>query len=143
MIAGIPVGDSEQSNGLFTGDGEFNQVFALQVGHSLYPAPAYLKGEIGFNNRERGFSDELRYSIEAGYVIGERLGVTVWIRGVEAVGKDDDDLTVSDLKYLSIGPELNLYITTNLGITAGVTKYANARNLLDSPAWDIGVFFKL
>ena len=146
VMAGLPLGDSytDQEVGLFTGDGEFNQLFMLQVGHSLWPTPGYLKAEIGFNNRESDYSDELRYALEAGFMAGERVGFSAWVRGVKALGKaDDDEWTRNDQQYVSFGPEINLYITANAGITAGVTKYTSARNLLDAPAWDIGVFFKL
>ncbi len=144
VMAGLPLGDSssEQEVGLFTGDGEFNQLFSLQVGHSLWPTPGYLKGEIGFNNRESNFSDELRYALEAGFMIDERIGVSAWVRGVKALGTGDE-WTMNDQQYVSFGPEINFYITSNAGITAGVTKYTGARNLLDAPAWDIGLFLKL
>ncbi len=144
VMAGLPLGDSftEQEIGLFTGDGEFNQLFSLQVGHSLWPTPGYLKAEIGFNNRESDFSDELRYALEAGFLVGERIGVAGWIRGVKAIGTGDE-WTVNDQQYVSFGPEINFYITANAGITAGVTKYTGAHNLLNAPAWDIGIFLKL
>ncbi len=143
VMAGLPFGDSEQPDFLFTGDGEFNQVFSLQLGHSLYPIPAYLKGEIGYNNRKSDFADELRYALEAGYTIGERVGISVWLRGTKALGLDENKWTRDDIQFVSIGPELNLYITPNAGISAGVTKYTSGRNLLDAPAWDIGIFLKL
>jgi len=38
---GLPIGDDDQKNGLFTGDGEFNQFLSLQLGHSFSPAPLY------------------------------------------------------------------------------------------------------
>ena len=144
VMAGLPLGDSfsEQEVGLFTGDGEFNQLFSLQVGHSLWPTPGYLKAEIGFNNRESDFSDELRYALEAGFMVGERIGVSGWIRGVKALGTGDE-WTVNDQQYLSFGPEFSFYITSNAGIAAGVTKYTRARNLLNAPAWDLGIFLKL
>ncbi len=141
-MAGLPTGDSDEEVGLFTGDGEFNQLFSLQVGHSLWPTPGYLKAEIGFNNRESDFSDELRYALEAGFMVGERIGVSGWLRGVKALGTDGE-WTLNDQQYLSFGPEINFYITSNAGISAGVTKYTGARNLLNAPAWDIGLFLKL
>lgn len=144
-MAGLPLGDSYtgQEVGLFTGDGEFNQLFSLQVGHSLWPTPGYLKAEIGFNNRESDYSDELRYALEAGFMAGERVGFTAWIRGVRTLGKSDGEWTRNDQQYVSFGPEVNFYITANAGITAGVTKYTSAHNVLDAPAWDIGLFLKL
>ncbi|MDE3000331.1 MAG: hypothetical protein OXU79_14750 [Gemmatimonadota bacterium] len=144
VMAGLPLGDSytDQEVGLFTGDGEFNQLFSLQVGHSLWPTPGYLKAEIGFNNRESDFSDEIRYAVEAGFMVGERVGVSGWIRGVKAIGTDGE-WTRNDQQYVSFGPEVNFYLTPDAGITAGVTKYSGAHNVLDAPAWDIGLFMKL
>ena len=144
VMAGLPLGDSytDQEVGLFTGDGEFNQLFSLQVGHSLWPTPGYLKAEIGFNNRESDYSDELRYALEAGFMVGERAGVSVWLRGVKALGTGDE-WTRNDQQYVSFGPEINFYVTPGAGITGGMTRYTGAHNLLDAPAWDIGVFLKL
>lgn len=145
VLAGLPLGDSfsdQQEVGLFTGDGEFNQLFMLQVGHSLWPTPGYLKAEIGFNNRESDFSDEIRYAVEAGFLVGERVGVSGWVRGAKAVGTEGK-WTVYDQQYVSFGPELSFYFTANAGITAGVTRYTGAHNVLDAPAWDIGLFMKL
>ena len=145
VMAGLPLGESytDQEVGLFTGDGEFNQLVSLQVGRSLWPTPGYLKAEIGFNNRESDFSDELRYALEAGFMVGERIGMSGWIRGVKALGTADGEWTRNDQEYVSFGPEINFYVTSSAGITAGVTKYTGARNLLDAPAWDIGLFMKL
>ncbi len=144
IMAGLPLGDSfsGQEVGLFTGDGEFNQLFSLQAGHSLWPTPGYLKAEIGYNNRESDFSDELRYALEAGFMVDERIGVSAWVRGVKALGTGGE-WTMNDQQYVSFGPEINFYVSSNVGITAGVTKYSGARNLLDAPAWDIGLFMKL
>lgn len=145
-MAGLPLGEAELDEFLWTGDGEFNQHVSLQLGHSLYPLPAYLKGEIGFNNRksddnpEDDYADEIRYSLEAGYTIAERVGISVWLRGVDALGELNDR---NDFQYLSYGPEIHLYITPNAGIAASMTRFTRGYNVLDAPAWEIGVFLKL
>ncbi len=149
-LAGLPLGNSGQGVVLWTGDGEFNQHFSLQVGHSLYPVPGYLKAEIGYNNREsdedpvNDFADELRYSLEAGYTIADRVGISVWLRGIEALGRADDEFQPrNDIQYLSFGPQVDFYVTPNVGINASMSKFTKARNMLDAPAWQFGVFVKL
>lgn len=149
-IAGLPLGDSGDDIILWTGDGEFNQHFSLQIGHSLYPVPAYLKGEIGFNNRkssdnpEDDYADELRYSLEAGYTIAERLGVSLWLRGVEALDRADDEFHPrNDIEYLSFGPQVSFYVTPNAGITASMSRFTRSHNMLDAPTWEVGLFLKL
>ena len=149
-LAGLPLGDSGQGVVLWTGDGEFNQHFSLQVGHSLYPVPGYLKAEIGYNNRQGDddpnddYSDELRYGLEAGYTVAERLGISVWLRGIEVLGKADDEFRSRyEIEFLSFGPQLDLYVTPNAGITASMSKFTRAHSMLDAPVWEFGVFLKL
>ena len=134
----------------WTGDGEFNQHVSLQVGHSLYPVPAYLKGEIGYNNRkssdnfEDNYADELRYSLQAGYTIAERVGVALSLRGIKALDRADDEFHPrNDVEYLSYGPQVDFYVTPNAGITASMTRFTRAHNMLDAPTWEFGVFLKL
>lgn len=150
VLAGLPLGDSGNDFVLWTGDGEFNQLLSLQVGHSLYPAPGYLKGEIGYNNRQgdddpnENYSDEFRYSLEAGYTVAERLGVTVWLRGIEVLGKADDEFRSRyEIEYLSFGPQLDFYVTPNAGVTASMSTFTRAHSMLDAPTWEFGVFLKL
>ncbi len=149
-LAGLPLGDSGNEFVLWSGDGEFNQHISLQVGHSLYPAPAYLKAEIGYNNRQSSdnhddnYADELRYSLKAGYTVGEKLGISVWLNGVQALDRADDEFHPrNDIAYLSFGPQLDFYVAPNAGITASVSRFTRAHNLLDAPTWEFGVFLKL
>ena len=149
-LAGLPLGDSGQNVVLWTGDGEFNQLFSLQVGHSLYPVPGYLKAEIGYNNRQsdddpdNDYADELRYSLEAGYTVAERLGISVWLRGIEVLGRADDEFRSRyEIEYLSFGPKVDLYVTPGAGITASMSRFTRAHSMLDAPTWEIGLFLKL
>ena len=145
-MAGLPLGEADRDEFLWTGDGEFNQHISLQVGHSLYPLPAYLKGEVGFNNRksddnpEDDYADEIRYSLEAGYTIAGRVGISVWLRGVDALGELEP---FNDSQYLSFGPEVHLYVTPYAGFAASVTKFTRGYSMLDAPAWEFGLFLKL
>lgn len=149
-LAGLPLGDSGGEIVLWTGDGELNQHVSLQVGHSLYPVPAYLKGEIGYNNRKSSdnrddnYADELRYSLQAVYTIAERVGIALSLRGVKALDRADNEFHPrNDIEYLSYGPQVDLYVKPNAGITASMTRYTRAHNMLDAPTWEFGVFLKL
>ncbi len=149
-LAGLPFGDSGGDVVFWSGDGEFNQHVSLQVGHSLYPVPAYLKGEIGYNNRkssdirDNNYADELRYSLQAGYTIAERVGIALSLRGIKALDRADDEFHPrNDVEYLSYGPQVDFYVTPNAGITASMTRFTQAHNMLDAPTWEFGVFLKL
>ncbi len=149
-LAGLPLGDSGREILLWTGDGEFNQHFSLQVGHSLYPLPAYLKGEVGYNNRKSSdnhddnYADELRYGLQAGYTIANRVGISVSIRGVEALDRADGEFhSRNDIEYLSYGPQVDIHVTPNVGVTASMSRFTRGHNILDAPTWDFGIFVKL
>ena len=149
-MAGLPLGESGRGVVLWTGDGEFNQHFSLQAGHSLYPVPGYLKAEIGYNNRQSDdipdddYSDELRYSLEAGYTVAEKLGISVWLRGIEVLGRADDEFRSRyEIEYLSFGPQFDFHVTPNAGITASMSRFTRAHSMLDAPAWEFGLFLKL
>ena len=51
-----------------TGDGEFNQILQIDAGTAfkVKNTSLYANAYVGFNNRTNGFSDEVRYGIEAG-----------------------------------------------------------------------------
>lgn len=70
LTLGLPTGKSTGgSDGSYqTGDGEFNQLIRLHLGKSYVIGSQrfYAKGSLGFNQRNKGFSDEFRFSVETG-----------------------------------------------------------------------------
>ena len=127
LMLGIPIGDNQQENGLFTGDGEFNQHLSIGVGHSFYPAPAYVTVEAGYNNRTQGFSDEFRFSAEAGYTIKNKVTVIARTRGLESLKNGDDSvmggmggLSGNNQRYLTYGGEVLYSITSTVGVSFSV-----------------------
>ncbi len=151
LTFGIPLGDDAHENGLLTGDGEFNQIVSLGLGHSFYPAPAYVAVEAGYNNRTQGYSDEFRYGVEAGYTF-QKPGLTVIgrARGLEPLRNGDDGvmggmggLSANNQRYLAYGVELAYTITSAIGISAGVEGATLGENVLSAPAYSTGIFLTL
>tara|TARA_B110000114_G_scaffold96176_1_gene101364 strand:- start:211 stop:879 length:669 start_codon:yes stop_codon:yes gene_type:complete len=70
LTLGIPSGENKGgTDGSYqTGDGEFNQHLHVNVGTSFdfKGFPVYSKMDVGFNNRTKGFSDELIIGGESG-----------------------------------------------------------------------------
>lgn len=149
VMLGLPLGDSGQTNGLYTGDGESNQSISLQVGRSLYPLPAYLAGEVGINHRLKGFSDEFRYAFEAGFTIRQRLTVALHLRGVESLKNGNNTLTGgtgglagNNVRFLLYGPEISYLIKPDIGVSLSVTGAARGQNVLAAPSYSFGFFIK-
>ncbi len=147
---GIPTGNTTQENGLFTGDGEFNQQLMLGVGHSFYPAPAYIAVEAGFNNRTQGFSDEFKFSAETGYTFGGKLTAIARLRGLEPLRNGDDSITggtgglyANNQRYIAYGAELAYMLTGNLGVSFSIEGATRGQNILSAPAYQTGLFLDL
>jgi hypothetical protein len=146
---GLPLGDDAQENGLLTGDGEFNQLLTLQVGHSFYPRPMYLTGEVGVNNRTNGYSDEFRYEAEIGYTFGGKLTLALKVHGSEPFRNGDDavmggmgGLYANNQRYLAFGPAVFYNLYKSLGIGGRVEGATRVQNALSAPALVFGVFLK-
>ena len=149
LMLGLPIGDSSHENGLFTGDGEFNQHISLGVGHSFYPIPAYVAIEAGYNNRTQGYSDEFRYHLEAGYTFNQRATLITKLRGLESLDNGDDSimggmggLSANNQSYISYGTELAFSITSNVGISFSVEGAFRGENILSAPAYSTGIYLK-
>lgn len=67
----LPTGDSDDPNGLLTGDGEVTAVPGILAGRSFHPLPLYVTAGFGYGLRGGRYSDDLRYSLEAGYGLWE------------------------------------------------------------------------
>jgi hypothetical protein len=146
---GIPIGDSKQASGLLSSDGEFNQAVSLQAGYSLYPIPAYATAQVGFNNRTRGFSDEVQYAAQFGYTLDELFTFAVSMQGVESLENGDDSVIggmngiyTNNQSYLELGGEVSYHVTPTYGVSLGAYTATHGRNALSAPKFTVGVFIK-
>lgn len=150
LTFGLPLGEDAggtQGN-LQTGDGEFNQLLMFSAGKSLTDN-LYATASIGFNNRSNGFSDEFRYGLEAGYGLANRK---VWLIGrltaSESLMNGETAATISstsifsnNAEYLSLGGEVNVYLTEKLGVSVGAATAVSGRIIAAAPSFSVGVFF--
>ncbi len=150
LILGIPSGEDAGGEGqiLQTGDGEFNQLFKVDVSRSFYPQPLYATATLGINNRTRNFSEEFHYGLEVGYTIGDRALIALKIYGVESfkngvpTGAAGNGIFSNNTEYLGITPEASVYLGDNFGLTAGVGFAARGERILAAPAYQLGVFLQ-
>ncbi|NQZ75447.1 MAG: hypothetical protein HRT61_04955 [Ekhidna sp.] len=147
---GLPTGDESggETGTLQTGDGEFNQMLTLDVGHSFYPAPVYANASIGLNNRTNGFSDEFRFSLEAGLtlkkfiLIGRLIGVESLMNG-DTADNPNQGVFGNNIEYLSFMPELVYKIKENFGVSAAVGTAFSGRQVLANPSYEVGFFIDI
>ncbi|MBM3263442.1 MAG: hypothetical protein FJY97_08465 [candidate division Zixibacteria bacterium] len=147
MGLGLPVGDDQQVNGLYTGDGEFNQQAMLQAGYSR--APFYVSVETGLNHRTGRFSEEFRYGLEIGWTPHPRFTIAGHLRGVETLRNGNSTfmggtggLGGNNQRYMSFGPEAHISLTDRMGFTWSVQTATRGQNVLAAPVFAAGFFFK-
>ncbi|MCB0495569.1 MAG: hypothetical protein KDC79_05510 [Cyclobacteriaceae bacterium] len=152
LLLGLPLGQSTggYDGTLQTGDGEFNQMIQLDAGTSfkvgnLYP---YANVLVAFNNRTGGFSDELRYGIEAGLEYKRFFGV-IRLYGIHSFKNGEPNfntvgtsLFANNVEYLGITPELSYRFSEKWGLTGNVGMAAWGKLILASPTFSVGVYFK-
>ena len=149
LTLGLPIGNSSggRTQLLQTGDGEFNQMITVEASHSFYPKKLYTTGLLAFNNRTRGFSDEIRYGLEAGYHPGKWL-LVLRLLGVKPLLNDNNEqLPVNGLfnnrvEYFSITPEINYQLKERLGLSFSAAGAFYGKNILAAPTFSVGAYLK-
>jgi protein XagA len=147
LLLGLPLGNTGggRTGILQTGDGELNQLFRLDVSGSL-PGGLFASGYLGFNNRTRGFSDEFRYGAEIGFT-WKKWTPILKINGVQSLynGKAEvvqNGIFSNNTEYFSPTVEVNYQFTEHLGFSASGGFAFSGRNILASPNWSGGVYWK-
>lgn len=152
---GIPLGeDAGGSDGSFqTGDGEFNQLLQLDLGVplTLKKISLYAKAYLGYNNRTKGFSDEVHFGGELGvsllkkklWVIGRINNVRSTQNGDLSAQNTQGSIFANNIEYTSIAGELNYYLSKKLGISFTYASAVSGRIIYATPSISGGVFLDI
>ncbi|MBL1213260.1 MAG: hypothetical protein HND52_07890 [Ignavibacteriae bacterium] len=149
-LLGVPLGERNDSTGLWTGSEEWNQILMINFGRSFYPLDIYFSSLLGYNNRVNGFSDEVRFSIEGGYfVIPNKLLVILKVNGVSSLKNGSlanvggaAGLYANNQSFIAYGPEVHYSLSKNIGIIGRVESGAMVKNAPSALAFSFGVFLK-
>ncbi len=149
ILFGLPLGDNGATNAsaLQTGDGEFNQMLRIDASHSFYPKKFYVSAYAAFNNRTKGFSDEVRFGAEVGLTVDKFIPIFK-VSTVHSLFNGDPSVPQNGVfsnntEFISPSLELNYQLTEKIGISGSIATALAARNILASPNFGIGVYFKL
>jgi hypothetical protein len=149
ILFGLPFGDNgaTNANALQTGDGEFNQMLRVDASHSFYPKKFYVSAYAAFNNRTKGFSDEVRFGAEIGWTLKKFIPIlkvsTVHSLFNGDVGVVQNGVFSNNIEYISPALELNYQLTEKVGISGSMATALAASNILASPNFGLGVYLKL
>jgi hypothetical protein len=149
ILFGLPFGDNgaTNANALQTGDGEFNQMLRVDASHSFYPKKFYVSAYAAFNNRTKGFSDEVRFGAEIGWTLKKFIPIlkvsTVHSLFNGDVGVVQNGVFSNNVEFISPALELNYQLTEKVGISGSMATALAASNILASPNFGLGVYLKL
>ncbi len=144
VFFGLPTGNARQVDGLFTGDGEFNQMAKIAVGKG--GRKWWVQGALGFNNRTKNFSDEIRYDAEFGYkLLNNKLLAILKINGIESLQNGNANASATGLfsnnvEFLGIGPEFLYFTASKWGVSLRLAGALKGQNVLAAPSISIGAF---
>ena len=153
---GLPLGTSVggEQNNLQTGDGEFNQMLQLESGFGLDLTDKisfYSSALAGVNNRTKGFSDEFRYSLEAGFgfnnkklwLISRLVGIESFKNGTASGEVTSTSLFANNSEHTSLLFEAAYYISKKVGVSASYGTALRGEIIAAAPAYSVGVFLDL
>jgi len=120
-------------------------------GFNVGKLSAYLSGFVGINNRTNGYSEELRLGLEAGLgLFDQRLWLSGRLNIVESFknGETAETITSTSLfannsEFTTLGIEANLYVTKNIGLSAGVAGALRGEIIAAAPSYSVGVFYDM
>ncbi len=147
FMLGIPSGDFDNPDLLYSGDGEFNQLVKLEWGYGQNRW--YASGFAGFNHRTKGFSEEFRYHLEAGYwLLPGALLASAKLSGVESFNNGDpggsgNGLFSNNVEYVSPQVALTYEHRQKWGVSAQIAGAVQGQNVLAAPAVSLGFYVKL
>lgn len=156
VILGLPLGNdgSDQTLGLATGDGEFNQIIRADLGISIYNSDAVnVYGNIysGFNNRTDGFSDELRAGLEIGAgILNNKLWAVAKLDTIQSLNNGDRDsvggnasVFANNSEVTSITSELAYYFAKKIGLNMSASIPLAGQNVFNATAYSAGIFLDI
>lgn len=155
LTLGLPLGNNSggSQGNLQTGDGEFNQLLQLDASSSfqIKNTSIYGTATFGFNNRTKGFSDELRYGIEVGaglfknkfWLIGRITGVESLQNGTLSSEANSTSIFANNSEFTSYSIEAAVYLTKQFGVSASYASAFRGQIIFANPSYSVGVFLDL
>ena len=141
-------GDPKEMLRLQTGAEDFQQAIWTDIGISFWPA--HVAAGVAFNNRNEGFSDELKWYLSGGLSLFV-FSVQAHVSGLSALDNatfsGNPDLLYSTFlnnrSYLAYGGSINWHLLPILGISVGTDFAAGGQNILAAPAIYGAAFLKI
>lgn len=149
---GLPTGKKSggKDGSLQTGDGEFNQLLQLDLGIPFKLGSQNLYGKIysGFNNRTKGFSDELQFGAEIGTKFYNKIFVAIKSANVRSFNNGDvigtgQGVFANNVEFTNLAGEIGYYITNKFGVSFNYTTILSGKITYAAPTYSGGLFLDI
>ena len=108
----------DANDALPLGNGQTDIEVRLLYGKSLYPKPMYFGAEAGYRWRADQPSDEIKYLLEFGYTVNDKLALRVKLDGTSSAKNGDPIQVIPGVINPTLSPDYDL---GKLELTAGYT----------------------
>ncbi len=154
LTFGLPLGNNSggSQGNLQLGDGEFNQILTLDAGTGWENGNTsfYTNFSLGYNNRNNGFSDEIRFSAELGaHLFNKKLWAIGRVNVIESTKNGDTaesttstSIFANNTEFVTLGGELAYNIGENWGVSVGYASAIRGEIIFAEPSYTVGVFTK-
>lgn len=146
-IFGIPLGETTNDEGLWSGDDEYDQAVLIGYGREFPSLAMRVSVQGGYHFRNDGFSDELLLNGCAELRPLNVLQLLLHVRYLQSQENGNPEFTggrygfgSNDRRFLMYGPELALWITRGFGLRASVFATTEARNMPSAALISAGLF---
>jgi len=152
-VFGIPLGQESGGslNNLQTGDGEFNQMIRLDAGSSFTFSGnnGWISASLGYNNRSKGFSDEVISSLQVGVQLFDgKITPSLRVESRQSRFNGDPNLALNftsifsnNTEYVAFTPELAVNINNKLGVAASIGFTTSGNIILARPGYSLGIYY--
>lgn len=156
-LLNIPTGYSHASRPPL-GPGSVDVTAGLELGRSFYPRPGYATAALGYTYRSSArvtgvagadsaatvnYADQLRYTLETGWTIRQRVTLKALVHGVYALRAGGTAFTITSIpsseRYFKVGGGAALRVTPHFDLTADVGVTPFGRNTAKSIDITLGV----
>ena len=156
-LLNLPTGYSHASRPPL-GPGAVEAGAGLELGRSFYPRPGYATAALGYTWRSSAqvtgvtnadstatvnYADQLRYALETGWTIRQRVTLKALVHGVYALRSGGTAFTITSIpsseRYFKIGGGAAVRVTPHFDLTADVGTTPFGRNTAKSIDITLGV----
>ncbi len=144
---GIPLGETANRDGLWSGDNEYDQTVMIGYGRHIKSLATRLSLQGGYHFRNDGYSDEVLINGNVELRPLDFLELTLRVRYLQSQENGDPAFSgghygfaSNDRRFLMYGPEVALWITRGFGINASMYAVTDARNMPGATLFSAGFF---